>query len=122
MIKRWPARSPDPPGLGRFRYDIAAQEDRCALRTKVSIPAILRRSTAKGFRTVVNDLSIAGFSAKSPSRMHVGSICWLTLPGLESLQSEVIGWQGGVVGCAFARLLSPIIHEHIVSRYPDEDD
>jgi hypothetical protein len=122
MIKSWPARSLDSRGFARFRYDIAAQEDRCALRTKVSIAATLRRSTVKGFGTVVHDLSLAGFSARSPNRMHVGTICWLTLPGLESLQSEVIWWQGGMVGCAFAKLLSPIIHEHIVSRYPPDEE
>jgi hypothetical protein len=97
-------------------YDLAAQEDRCAPRCKVNIPASLRPSAAKSFHTIVHDLSLGGFSATALNRMHVGTICWLTLPGLESLQSEVVWWQRGMVGCAFANLLSPIIHENILTR------
>ncbi len=117
MIKTRSVRKVALPSVAAARYEIAAQEDRCAPRQRVKIPAKLRRSGARGSFTVVHDLSLAGFSSSSPSRMHVGAICWLTLPGLESLQSEVVWWQGGVVGCAFSRLLNPIIHEFIVNRY-----
>jgi hypothetical protein len=98
-------------------YLLAAQEDRCAPRSKVNIPASLRPSAAKSFHTVVHDLSLGGFSATALNRMHIGTICWLTLPGLESLQSEVVWWQRGMVGCGFANLLSPIIHDNILARY-----
>ena len=66
------------------RYEIAAQEDRSAPRTRLSIPAQLRQSGGRPFQTVVNDLSLSGFSATSVSRLHVGTVCWLTLPGLEA--------------------------------------
>jgi hypothetical protein len=72
------------------RYAFAAQEDRCAPRTRISIPASLRASGGKGFQTVVHDLSLSGFSAMSITRLHPGTICWLTLPGLGSLQAEVV--------------------------------
>jgi hypothetical protein len=121
MIKTRLARKAAQFAISAARYEIAAQEDRCAPRQKVKIPAKLRRSGARGSFTVVHDLSLAGFSGSAPSRMHVGTICWLTLPGLESLQSEVVWWQGGVVGCAFSRLLNPIIHEYIVNRYVATD-
>jgi PilZ domain len=98
-------------------YYLATQEDRCAPRCKVNIPASLRASGAKCFHTVVHDLSLGGFSATSLHRMHLGTICWLSLPGLESQQAEVVWWQQGQVGCAFANLLSPIIHDNILSRY-----
>ena len=49
--------------------------------------------------------------------MHAGSLCWLTLPGLESLQAEVVWWQDNIVGCAFANLLSPIVHDNILARF-----
>jgi hypothetical protein len=98
-------------------YYLATQEDRCAPRSKVNIPASLRPSGAKSFHTVVHDLSLGGFSATSLNRMHVGAVCWLTLPGLEALQAEVVWWERGLVGCAFANLLSPIIHDNILSRY-----
>ena len=98
-------------------YAVAAQEDRSAPRSKVTIPAALRPSGSKGFQTVVHDLSLSGFSAMSINRLHPGTLCWLTLPGLESLQGEVIWWEDAMVGCAFHSLLSPIIHDNILARW-----
>ena len=49
--------------------------------------------------------------------MHVGQLCWITLPGLESLQAEVVWWDNSLVGCAFDQLLSPIVHDNILQRY-----
>ncbi|MCW1384179.1 PilZ domain-containing protein [Novosphingobium sp. KCTC 2891] len=103
--------------FGPGSYEHSAQEDRCAPRSRVSIPATLRPSAAKGFHTIVQDLSLGGFSGTALNRMHVGTICWLTLPGLESLQAEVAWWHNGVVGCAFANLLSPIVHDNLLARY-----
>ena len=37
-------------------YSLAAQEDRCSPRTKLSIPAQLRASGGRPVRTVVHDL------------------------------------------------------------------
>ena len=99
------------------RYTLAAQEDRCAPRTKLTIPGQLRASGGRAFQTVVHDLSISGFSAAAINRMHEGQVCWLTLPGLESLQGEVVWWENCVVGCAFTELLSPIVHDSILQRY-----
>lgn len=102
------------------RYNVAAQEDRCSLRTRLAIPGQLRASGGRAFQTVVHDLSISGFSAAAINRMHVGQICWLTLPGLESLQAEVVWWDTCQVGCAFQELLSPIVHDNILARYQGE--
>ncbi|ABC63497.1 PilZ domain-containing protein [Erythrobacter litoralis] len=99
------------------RYELAAQEDRCAPRTKLSIPAQLRPSGGRRYHTVVHDLSISGFSAAAINRMHEGQVCWLTLPGLESLMAKVIWWDNCTVGCAFEDLLSPIVHDDILRRY-----
>ena len=99
------------------RYEQIAQEDRCAPRTRVHIPASLRMSGSRRFETVVHDLSLAGFSAAAVSRVHPGTVCWLTLPGLESLQGEVVWWRDCLVGCAFDQLLSSIVHDNIISRY-----
>jgi hypothetical protein len=98
-------------------YALAAQEDRCAPRTRIAIPSMLRQSGGRSFNTVVNDLSLSGFCAGSIGRMHVGTVCWLTLPNLESLQAEVIWWDNSLVGCAFANLLSPIVHDNILARW-----
>jgi hypothetical protein len=98
-------------------YNQAAQEDRSGPRTRLMIPATLRASGGRAFQSVVHDLSISGFSASSINRMHVGQLCWLTLPGLESLQAEVVWWDNCIVGCAFHELLSPIVHDNILLRY-----
>ncbi|MCB2074148.1 MAG: PilZ domain-containing protein [Novosphingobium sp.] len=98
-------------------YAVAAQEDRSAPRTRISIPASLRPSGSKGFQTVVRDLSLSGFSATALNRLHPGTVCWITLPGLESMQAQVVWWEEGMVGCAFDKLLSPIIHDNILSRW-----
>lgn len=99
------------------RYLRAAQEDRCSPRTKLTIPGQLRASGGRAFQTVVHDLSISGFSAAAINRMHEGQLCWLTLPGLESLQAQVVWWENCMVGCAFGELLSPIVHDSILARY-----
>ena len=99
------------------RYEIAAQEDRSAPRTNLLIPTQLRQSGGRAFQTVVHDLSLSGFSATAVSRLHVGTVCWLTLPGLESLQAEVVWWEDSMAGCAFAQLLSPIVHDNILARF-----
>lgn len=98
-------------------YHIAAQEDRSAPRTRIAIPAQLRVSGARGFQTVVQDLSLSGFSATAINRMHPGAVCWLTLPGLESLQAQVVWWENNLAGCAFQNLLSPIVHDTILARW-----
>ena len=107
--------------LSKTGYEVAAQEDRCAPRTKLSIPGQLRASGGRAFQTVVHDLSISGFSAAAVNRMHPGQLCWLTLPGLESLQAQVVWWEDCMTGCAFAELLSPIVHDNLVERYTGAD-
>ena len=67
------------------RYAAAAQEDRCADRSAVTIPSSLRPSGGRAFATTVLDLSLAGFSAACPDRMLPGTVCWLTLPAPPSL-------------------------------------
>lgn len=101
-------------------YSVAAQEDRSAPRTRITIPASLRASGSKSVQTVVHDLSLSGFCASSISRMHPGTVCWLQIPGLESQQAEVIWWNNSQVGCAFHSLLSPIVHDNILARYRNE--
>ncbi len=98
-------------------YEVAAQEDRSAPRIRISIPASLRASGAKGHQTAVRDLSLSGFSATAISRLHPGTYCWLTMPGMAALPARVVWWQDGMVGCAFEQMLSPIILENILNRW-----
>ena len=103
--------------MSGFRYALAAQEDRCALRTWVNIPATLRASGARAFQTAVTDLALGGFCCAAVSRLAPGTRCWLTLPGLQSLQAEVVWWDASLVGCAFDDLLSPVILETMLARW-----
>ena len=103
--------------LTKDPYFAAAQEDRSAPRTRVAIPATLRISGGRGFQTVVHDLSLSGFCSAAVNRLVPGTVCWLTLPGIEALQSEVIWWDNSLAGCAFDKLLSPIVHDNILARW-----
>lgn len=105
------------PPLQRDGYFTAAQEDRSAPRTRLAIPATLRVSGGRGFQTVVHDLSLGGFCAAAINRIHPGTVCWLTQPGMESLQAEVAWWDNSLTGCAFDRLLSPVVHDAILARW-----
>ena len=98
-------------------YSQAAQEDRCDTRHRVELRASLRPSAARGFTTIVRDISTSGFSAEALTRLPVGTICWVTLPGLETMQCEVIWWAGSIVGCAFANLMNPIVLEAHIERW-----
>lgn len=98
-------------------YAIAAEEDRCAQRFDVHIPAILRPSGEAGFKVIVSNLSVAGFACEAVSGMRAGARCWLTLPGLCGLQSEIVWNDRGAIGGSFANLLNIAVLDTIVARY-----
>ena len=85
--------------------------------TKLTIPATIRASGGRDHQSVVQDLSISDFAASSMTRMLEGQKCWLSLPDLEELEAEVVGWENSIVRCAFRELLSPIVHDNILQRY-----
>jgi hypothetical protein len=99
------------------KYEAASQEDRCAPRTRVSIPSTLRPSGGKRLQTVVRDLSVSGFSAVAISRIAKGTSCWLTIAGAETRKAHVVWWEQGIVGCAFEQLLDAAEHDDIIARW-----
>ncbi len=103
-------------------YEAAASDDRCAPRSRMVIPAKLRRNGARAAQTLVLDLSLAGFSALASVRLTQGSKVYLTLPGLEPREAEVVWWHAGLVGCAFANLLTQREHDTLLLRYGGEAD
>ena len=104
-----------PPRPGR--YALAALEDRCSERYTVQIDGWLRPSCGHRFPVVVRDLSIAGFSCEAVTSMAKGSRCWLTMPGLQGIQSEIVWNTGHMVGCAFSNLLSRVVLDNILARH-----
>ena len=96
-------------------YHSAAQEDRCGARVSMRLPAKLRASGPPGFEVTVYDLSISGFSCDAVTGMRPAALCWVTLPGLSSLQAKVIWNDGARVGCAFDHLLNTAVYDRIVA-------
>ena len=96
-------------------YTIASQEDRCAPREKLDLPAMLRPSGATGFATTIVDLSLGGFAAQAVTGMPAGTLCWLSVGHLKGLQAEVIWNDGQTVGCAFATLLNPAVFHSVLN-------
>ena len=72
-------------------YLRAAQEDRCAPRVSLKLPATLRPSGAPGFQVVVTDLSLGGFSCEAVTGMRPGALCWITLPAYRACKPK---WPG----------------------------
>lgn len=103
--------------LAVSNYADAAQEDRCAPRTKIAIPAQLRVSGARAFKTVVHDLSMAGFSASSIGRLQANQICWLTLPGLQSIQGRVVWWDRSIAGAAFDDMIDSSVFDDLIRNW-----
>lgn len=98
-------------------YHHAAQEDRCAPRLKLRIPATIRPSGSSGFSVVVKDLSISGFACEALTGMKAGTRVWLKLPSLEALQAEIVWNDGTMVGCSFTSLLNEAVMDAIVVRH-----
>ena len=92
-------------------------EDRCSPRADVHIIAQLRPSGGRSFNVIVNDISMAGFSCEAITTMRTGARCFLTIPGLESQQAEVVWNNGIIVGCAFSSLMHPTVVERIARHY-----
>lgn len=103
-------------------YAHAAQEDRSAPRIKIEIPAQMRPSGFTGFKVVVRDLSLSGFAAEALTGMKPGTRIWLSLPGLNGLQGEIVWNDGTMVGCSFTNLLNPAVYEAIIQKYRVDRD
>ena len=99
------------------RYAEAAQEDRCGPHLPIALRASLRPAGQCSFETSVIDLSLGGFAAWCGNCLQPGTLCWLTLPGVEPLRSKVVWWDDKFVGCAFSQLLTPILYDQIIERY-----
>jgi hypothetical protein len=103
--------------LPHSRYQTAAQEDRSGPRSKVQMRAALRGSGSPSFPIEIFDLSISGFSCEAVTSLRAGAICWVTFPGLTSLQAEVI-WNDGIrVGCALSNLLAQPVLDRLIGRF-----
>lgn len=104
--------------LNPVAYIYAAEEDRCAPRHELSIPAKMRFSGSASFEIEVVNMSLAGFACDALLQIQTGTICWLTLPGLGALEAEVVHHNNLGLGCAFRNLLNPAVLDAYVAKYP----
>ena len=105
----------------KLPYEIASQEDRCAPRQRLSIPARMRFSCSSAFQVEVTDMSLAGFACDALMASPPGTLCWLTLPGLGALEAEVVRHSNDGMGCAFKNLLNLAVLNHYVAKYPAKE-
>ena len=98
-------------------YARVAQENRCAPRTKIAIPSELSFGKSRKFKTVVHDLSIAGFSASAMRRLEPDQTGWLTLPGLQAISCKVVWWDRSIAGAAFDNLLDQAVLDDILRQW-----
>lgn len=91
-----------------------AGDKRATLRRAVRLDARVRDRNAARFAIRVVDLSRTGLRAETASTIRPGSLIWITLPGLQSLEAEVAWQRGEHIGAAFRQPLHPAVFEHIV--------
>lgn len=94
-------------------------EDRSAPRIYLSLPAKLRPRNQSAFNVTITDLSLSGFACRAITSMSQGDRCWLTMPGLESMQAEVVWNDGHTVGCSFNNLLNQVVLDALIARYKE---
>lgn len=99
-------------------YEAATREDRCGLRIRVAISAMLDLPGGQS-PVFVTDLSVAGFAAEISEQLPIGTLCRLRLPHVMPMQCLVIWSDAGLVGCSFEHLFSPETFESLVVRWQD---
>ena len=92
--------------FGPGSYEHASQEDRSVPRVRVHIAATLRATGHRSFATIVRDVSRGGFTATASERIDARTLCWLTVPGCAAIEAEIVWWEAGLIGAAFASLLT----------------
>lgn len=89
-------------------------DGRRTLRKAVTLRARLRDRGATRFDIKILDLSLTGFRAETAYRLNPGTLVWVSLPGLASLEAEVAWQEREHVGCKFDTPLHPAVFDHIV--------
>jgi|CXWL01.1.fsa_nt_gi hypothetical protein len=86
-------------------------------RLGVQMKAALRSAGAIKFDVDVRDMSVAGFRFDTVYTLKVGARVWLTVPGLQALESKVMWCEGFHYGCAFVAPLHTAVFDRIVSQF-----
>ncbi len=81
---------------------------------KLNLAASMMISSGRQFNTIAHEISVSGFTAFAPDRLHPGQTCWLTFPNFEPLAAEVVWWDAHIVGCTFDNILPKILFEKLL--------
>ena len=74
---------------------------RAAKRLRVAMAAGFRETLTRKVLVNIYDLSTDGFRIETYLGVHEGKLVWLTLPGLEPREAEVVWVKDDFVGCRF---------------------
>ncbi|KQN25457.1 hypothetical protein ASE86_04260 [Sphingomonas sp. Leaf33] len=91
----------------------SAQDSRTTARHQVGVDAKARDRSGSRYKIRVLDLSRTGFKAECVHTIRPGTMIWLSLPGLQSLEAEVAWQRGEHIGAAFHQPLHAAVFDHI---------
>ncbi len=98
-------------------YFRAAQEDRCAPRMPVDLPAVIRQARKTPFNTIIRDISLAGFCCDAIVPTGGGARMFVTLPTLAPIEAQLVWNSGRQIGCAFVTLLNPAVLDWLLDQH-----
>lgn len=96
---------------------LAELEDRCSLRTALCLPAKVTFEELSDINLTIKNICLSGFACHALSSLELGTYCWLNIPGVKSIQAEIVWKNGNIIGCAFHSLISQTILDSLIARY-----
>lgn len=99
-------------------YEVATREDRCGLRTRVLIPALLDHAGMQ-YPVLVTDVAIAGFAAEISGQLPTSVPCQLRIPDMMPMPCLVAWSKAEFVGCSFDWLLEPATLNSLLAKWRD---
>jgi hypothetical protein len=91
-------------------------ESRRTQRFNLGFRASLRERGANKFDISIKDLSVTGFRCQTSFTLKKGTRVWLTIPGLNPIESEVVWCDKYVYGCTFLAPLHAAVLDHIARQ------
>ena len=88
---------------------------RAAKRLRVGMAAGFRETHTRKVLVNVYDLSTDGFRIETYVGVHEGKLVWLTLPGIEPREAEVMWVKGDFAGCRFKQPLHDAVLQMVAS-------
>ena len=82
-----------------------SDDRRSAERQAINQPSTLRDERARAADVYVRDLSETGFSVATDSRLEIGSVVTIGLPGRGRAEARVVRQVAGGYGCEFVEAL-----------------